>query len=111
MKVFSFVGLAEGMWKLGIAYMISITTVDKLLLYGFLMMLGMIYSGIGFYSGYIGRMSTFFWVFIIIGMVNLVNQLFKQERDKLLVNCLIAVSYFVLYFAVFGFDEILPYSF
>lgn len=79
--------------------------------YGFLMMLGMIYSGIGFYSGYIGRMSTFFWVFIIIGMVNLVNQLFKQERDKLLVNCLIAVSYFVLYFAVLGFDEILPYSF
>lgn len=39
MKVFSFVGLVEGMWKLGIAYMISITTVDKLLLYGFLMML------------------------------------------------------------------------
>ena len=33
--------------------------------YGFLMMLGMIYSGIGFYSGYVGRMSNFFWVFII----------------------------------------------
>jgi len=78
--------------------------------YGFLMMFGMIYSGLGFYSGYFGRMSTFFWVFIIIAVVNLINQLFKQERDKLIVNSLIAVSYFVLYFAVFGFDEIIPYS-
>ncbi len=79
--------------------------------YGFLMMLGMIYSGIGFYSGYVGRMATFFWVFIIIAIVNLINQLFKQERDKLVVNSLIAVSYFVLYFVVLGFDEIIPYSF
>ena len=78
--------------------------------YGFLMMLGMIYSGIGFYSGYVGRMSNFFWVFIIIAIVNLINQLFKQERDKLIVNSAIAVSYFVLYFAVFGFDAIFPYS-
>lgn len=39
MKVFSYVGIVEGICKLGIAYMISTTAVDKLLLYGFLMML------------------------------------------------------------------------
>ncbi len=78
--------------------------------YGFLMMLGMIYSAIGFYSGYIGRLSNFFWVFIIIAIVNLINQLFKQERDKMLMNALIAVVYFVLYFVILGFDAIMPYG-
>ena len=39
MKVFSYVGIVEGICKLGIAYMISTTTIDRLFLYGFLMML------------------------------------------------------------------------
>ena len=39
MKIFSYIGMLEGLGKLGIAYMISISPIDKLLLYGFLMML------------------------------------------------------------------------
>ena len=78
--------------------------------YGFLMMFGMIYSAIGFYSGYFGRLSNFFWVFIIIAIVNMVNQLFEKERDKMIVNALISIAYFVLYFVVLGLNEIVPYS-
>lgn len=39
MKVFSYIGIAEGVFKLGIAFMIAVTDIDRLLMYGLLMML------------------------------------------------------------------------
>lgn len=39
MKVFSYIGVVEGLSKLGIAYLLVVCNIDRLLLYGFLMML------------------------------------------------------------------------
>ena len=79
--------------------------------YGFLMLAGTVYSAVGFYSGYVGRLANFFWIFIVVAIVNLNNQLFTKERDRILVTALIAVAYFVLYFVIVGNNQIVPYDF
>jgi uncharacterized membrane protein len=76
----------------------------------FLMLVGTIYSAIGFYSGYVGRMANFFWVFIIIALADLIGQLSSKKYSRIVISLLVGVLYFVCYFAVLGFDVIIPYD-
>jgi hypothetical protein len=82
---------------------------DKFL--SFLMLIGTVYSAIGFYSGYVGRMANFFWVFIVIAAVDLLGQLSEKKYSRVILSILLGVLYFVGYYAVLGLGEIIPYSF
>ena len=75
-----------------------------------LMLAGVSYSAIGFYSGYLGRLSTLFWIFIITAIVDIVAQLFQKESHRVAISSAVAIVYFVLYFGVLGFSQIMPYS-
>ena len=79
--------------------------------YSLLLLLGTAYSAIGFYSGYLGRLSMFFWIFIIMVGGEMLCQLFKKDRHRFTICGAIAVSYFLIYFCVLGFNAIIPYSF
>lgn len=81
---------------------------DKFL--SFLMLIGTVYSAIGFYSGYVGRMSNFFWVFIVIAGVDLLGQLSEKKYSRVILSIMLGVLYFVGYYAVLGLGEIIPYS-
>ena len=81
---------------------------DKFL--SFLMLIGAVYSAIGFYSGYVGRMSNFFWVFIVIAGVDLLGQLSEKKYSRVILSIVLGVLYFVGYYAVLGLGEIIPYS-
>lgn len=76
----------------------------------FLMLVGTVYSAVGFYSGYVGRMANFFWVFIIIAMVDLLGQLSEKKYSRVTISISLGVLYFILYFAILGLGEIIPYS-
>ena len=76
-----------------------------------LMLLGVSYSAVGFYSSYLGRLSEFFWVFIIIIASDIICQLFEKESCRIGVNLAAAIIYFVIYFGILGFNAIIPYSF
>ena len=79
--------------------------------YALLMLLGVAYSAIGFYSGYIGRLAIFFWILIIPYLGKMICQLFEKESHRVLVCSVVAISYFLLYFCVLGFNAIIPYDF
>lgn len=51
MKIYSYIGICEGLCKLAIAYLISITTSDKLILYSFLLLF-VTFITQGFYALY-----------------------------------------------------------
>jgi len=78
---------------------------------GFLMLAGVSYSAIGFYSGYLGRIAVFFWVFGIAILGNIIDQCFEKKSQRNAVNLVVAIGYFVLYYCVLGFNELIPYSF
>jgi hypothetical protein len=75
-----------------------------------LMLAGVSYSAIGFYSGYLGRLSTLFWIFIVMAIVDIVAQLFQKESHRVAISSAVAIVYFVLYFGILGFSQIMPYS-
>lgn len=79
--------------------------------YALLMLLGVAYSAVGFYSGYIGRLAFFFWIFIIPYLGKMICQLFEKERYRIAVCSVVAIGYFLLYFCVLGFNAIIPYDF
>ena len=79
--------------------------------YALLMLLGVAYSAIGFYSGYIGRLAMFFWILIIPYLGKMICQLFEKESHRVLACSVVAISYFLLYFCVLGFNAIVPYDF
>ncbi len=79
--------------------------------FSFLMLAGAIYSAVGFYSGYFGRLSTLFWVFIVIIASDLLCQLFEKNGHRFVACAAVAISYFLLYYCVIGFNAIMPYSF
>lgn len=79
--------------------------------FGFLMMLGVIYSSFGFWSSYFGRFSYFFWVVIAIAIAELINRLGKKDATRMALVLAFGVAYFILEFAIVGSDEIIPYSF
>ena len=83
--------------------------VDKQL--GALMLTGAVYSSVGFYSGYLGRLAMLFWVFIIIIFGDILCQLFEKKSHRIISCMAVAIAYFVLYFGILGFNEIVPYSF
>ena len=79
--------------------------------YALLMFLGAAYSAVGFYSGYVGRLAIFFWILIIPYLGKMICQLFEKESHRVLVCSVVAISYFLLYFCVLGFNAIVPYDF
>lgn len=76
-----------------------------------LMIAGTIYSAIGFYSAYLGRLAMLFWVFIIMLGVDLVCQLSQKESRRVAISLAVAISYFVIYYCVLGLNAIVPYDF
>lgn len=79
--------------------------------YSLLMLLGTAYAAVGFYSGYLGRLAMFFWIFIILFAGKFICELFKKEYHRVAVCSAVAIAYFVLYFCVLGFNNIMPYDF
>ena len=79
--------------------------------YGLLLLLGTAYAAVGFYSGYLGRLAMFFWIFIVMAAGDLICQLAKKESHRIAICATAAVLYFVVYFCVLGFNAILPYDF
>jgi hypothetical protein len=75
----------------------------------FLMLVGAVYTSIGFYSGYVGRIGNFFWIFIIIAMTDLIGQLAVKKYPRIIISLLIGVFYLVVYFGLLGFDAVVPY--
>jgi hypothetical protein len=76
-----------------------------------LMLVGVSYSAIGFYSAYLGRLSMLFWIFIIMYAFDILCQVSKKESHRVAACLSIAIGYFVVYFCVLGFNELMPYSF
>lgn len=79
--------------------------------YGILLLLGSAYAAVGFYSGYLGRLAMFFWIFIIMIGGEMICQVFKKDRHRFPICGAIAILYFLVYFCVLGFNAIIPYSF
>ena len=77
--------------------------------YSLLMLLGVAYSAIGFYSGYLGRLAMFFWIFIIMFTGKLLCQLFEKENHRIAICSAVAIIYFIVYFCILGFNAIMPY--
>ncbi len=78
---------------------------------GLLLLLGVAYSAIGFYSGYLGRLAMLFWVFIILVGGDTICQTMQKENHRSAACLAVAILYFILYFCVLGFNELIPYSF
>ena len=78
---------------------------------GIILLGGTVYSSVGFYSGYLGRLAILFWVFIIVSIVEMVWQIFEKDRDRISVVLAICAIYFVLYFSLLGFNAIALYDF
>lgn len=79
--------------------------------YSLLLLLGTAYAAVGFYSGYLGRLAVFFWIFIVMIGGEMLCQLFKKDRHRFAVCSAVAIVYFLVYFCVLGFEAIIPYSF
>ncbi|MBR3378522.1 EpsG family protein [Candidatus Saccharibacteria bacterium] len=76
----------------------------------FLMLSGVLYSAVGFYSGYVGRLANFFWIFIVFAAVDLLGQLTNKKYSRIIISVLLGVLYFVVYYGILGFDAVIPYS-
>ena len=73
---------------------------------GIILLGGTIYSSIGFYSGYLGRLAILFWVFIIVAIVEMIWQIFEKDRDRISVVLGSSAVYFILYYSVLGLGAI-----
>ena len=78
---------------------------------GIILLGGTVYSSVGFYSGYLGRLAILFWVFIIVSIIEMIWQIFEKDRDRISVALIACAVYFVLYFSVLGFNAIAMYDF
>ena len=79
--------------------------------YGLLLLLGAAYSAVGFYSGYLGRLGMFFWIFAVMAGGDLICQLGKKESHRIAICSTVAILYFIVYFCVLGMNQIMPYDF
>lgn len=79
--------------------------------YSLLMLLGVSYAAVGFYSGYLGRLAIFFWIFIIMFAGKLLCQLFTKESHRIAICSAVAIMYFIVYFYLLEFNALIPYSF
>lgn len=69
------------------------------------------YSGIGFFSAYIGRMSDYFWPTAIVGLWLGINRFKDDARFKTAIYLAGIVLYFVLTCIILGNSQIIPYKF
>jgi len=79
-------------------------------LIGFLLLIGVAYSAIGFYSGYMGRLGIFFWIFIVLAGTKRFYEIILREKITNICCLAIYTLYFILYFGVLGFSQVVPYD-
>ena len=79
--------------------------------YSLLLLLGTAYAAVGFYSGYLGRLAMFFWIFIVMIAGEMLYQISKNNRHRVVLCSAAAILYFIVYFCVLGFNAIIPYDF
>ena len=73
---------------------------------GIILLGGTVYSSVGFYSGYLGRLAILFWVFIIVAIVEMIWQIFEKDRHRICAVLGASAVYFILYYSVLGFGAI-----
>lgn len=73
---------------------------------GIILLGGTVYSSVGFYSGYLGRLAILFWVFIIVAIVEMIWQVFEKDRHRISAVLGASAVYFILYYSILGFGAI-----
>ena len=69
------------------------------------------YSGIGFFSAYIGRMSDYFWPTAIVGLWLGIDRFKDSPRFKIAIYLAGIILYFILTCIILGNSQIIPYKF
>lgn len=69
------------------------------------------YSGIGFFSAYIGRMSDYFWPTAIVGLWFGIDRFKDNPRFKTAIYLIGVILYFVFTCIILGNSQIIPYKF
>ena len=75
-----------------------------------ILMAGVAYSAIGFYSGYLGRLADFFWPFAILMLWQLITESKETPLKKVAIMYVIAIAYFILAFVIMGTNQLIPYD-
>ena len=75
-----------------------------------LVLAGVCYSGMGFFSAYLGRFSDFFWPFVIIASWLLIDRFEDNQRFKQTVFICVTLFYFTITTIVMGNSELIPYG-
>lgn len=75
-----------------------------------ILMAGVAYSAIGFYSGYLGRLADFFWPFAILMLWQLITETQETPLKKIAIMYAIAIAYFILAFVIMGTNQLIPYD-
>ena len=73
---------------------------------GIILLGGTVYSAVGFYSAYLGRLAILFWVFIIVSIVEMIWQIFEKDRHRIAVVLGSSAVYFLLYYSILGLGAI-----
>ncbi len=75
-----------------------------------ILMVGVAYSAIGFYSGYLGRLADFFWPFAILMLWQLISETKETPLKKVAIMYAVAIAYFILAFVIMGTNQLIPYD-
>ncbi len=75
-----------------------------------ILMTGVAYSAVGFYSGYLGRLADFFWPFAILMLWQLLSETEEKPLVKITIMYIIAIAYFILAFVIMGTNQLIPYD-
>lgn len=75
-----------------------------------ILMTGVAYSAVGFYSGYLGRLADFFWPFAILMLWNLLRETDESEIKKVSMLFIVAIAYFILAYVIMGTNQVIPYD-
>ena len=75
-----------------------------------IIMMGVAYSAIGFYSGYLGRLADFFWPYAVLMMWNILLETDEPQHRKIIFLYGTAIAYFFLAFVIMGNNKLLPYG-
>ena len=75
-----------------------------------MMVCGIFYAGLGFFSAYIGRMADFFWPMNIISLWLVVDRFKDKPITKIIIFLLIPILYAISSYIIMGNNEIIPYQ-
>jgi hypothetical protein len=75
-----------------------------------LVLAGVCYSGIGFFSAYLGRFSDFFWPFIVVSLWSIIDRFKDTRRFKQALLLGVMLAYFTTTTILMGNSELMPYG-